>query len=172
MVGSSAAIKSAVPSGRSRLALFAQRQERNNDQKEEKYAPSSVRRHCSSIAPDIRAPSSQRLVRRLLPQLLLEGSPVAPARLARAMHEIPELEYDEQGNMVGRRVTLCWLHGISAEQIDSLPLQLSCALTTGCTLSHAWGKHLCPPRQQLTDHEAHVYLFISFIKENDKNLPA
>jgi alkylmercury lyase len=62
-------------------------------------------------------PSSQRLVRRLVPQLLLEGSPVTPARLARAMHasveamtamlqEMPDLEYDEHGNIVGRGVTL------------------------------------------------------------------
>ncbi len=62
-------------------------------------------------------PSSQRPLRMLLTQLLLEGHPVAPARLARAMHssleeitavlqEIPELEYDEQGNIVGKGLTL------------------------------------------------------------------
>jgi hypothetical protein len=50
--GSSAAIKSAVPSGRSRQALFAQRQERHNDHKEEKYAPTRL----EDIAPDVRAP--------------------------------------------------------------------------------------------------------------------
>jgi alkylmercury lyase len=62
-------------------------------------------------------PSSQRPVRKLLTRLLLEGYPVAPAQLARAMHAsveeitavlqaIPELEYDERGDIVGKGLTL------------------------------------------------------------------
>ncbi len=62
-------------------------------------------------------PSSQRPLRRQLTRLLAGGQPVAPAHLARAMHasveeiraalqEIPELEYDEQGNIVGKGLTL------------------------------------------------------------------
>lgn len=62
-------------------------------------------------------PASQRPLRRLLTQLLALGQPVAPAQLARAMHssveetraslqELPELEYDEQGNIVGKGLTL------------------------------------------------------------------
>jgi hypothetical protein len=39
---------------------------------------------------------------------------------------------------------LCWLHGLSAEQIDRLPLPLSSALTTNCTLSQAREKRSCP----------------------------
>lgn len=62
-------------------------------------------------------PSSQRPVRKLLTRLLLEGHPVALAQLARAMHAsveeitavlqaIPELEYDERGDIVGKGLTL------------------------------------------------------------------
>jgi hypothetical protein len=43
------------------------------------------------------------------------------------------------------RTPLWWLHGISAEQIESLPLQLPCALTTICTLSQVWENILAPP---------------------------
>jgi hypothetical protein len=42
----------------------------------------------------------------------------------------------------------------------------------GMHIESSLGECLCPPRQQLTDHKTHVSLFVSFIKENDKNLPA
>jgi alkylmercury lyase len=62
-------------------------------------------------------PSSQRPLRRQLTRLLALGQKVTPAQLATAMHssveeiraalhEIAELEYDEQGNIVGKGLTL------------------------------------------------------------------
>ncbi len=39
---------------------------------------------------------------------------------------------------------LCWLHGLSAGQIDRFPLPLSRALTTKCTSSQAREKRSCP----------------------------
>lgn len=61
--------------------------------------------------------SSLRPLRRQLTRLLAQGRPVAPAQLAVAMRssldeitaalqEIPELEYDEHGNIAGKGLTL------------------------------------------------------------------
>jgi hypothetical protein len=39
----------------------------------------------------------------------------------------------------------------------------------GMHIESSLGERLCLPRQQLTDHKTHAYLFVSFIKENDKS---
>jgi hypothetical protein len=66
--------------------------------------------------------------------------------------------------------SLCWLHGLSAGQIENFLLQLSGALTTKWTLSQAWEERPCPLGQQLTGEEAHSLVCVSFRKENDKQL--
>jgi len=66
--------------------------------------------------------------------------------------------------------SLWWLHGISAEQIESLPLQLPCALTTNCIMSHVWENILALSGS--TSMPSTSLLLVFFIKENDKQLPA
>lgn len=76
-------------------------------------------------------------LRRALVQLLAQGQPITPVQLAVALHlpldeviaalrELPELEYDEHGNIVGKGVTL--LPTAHQFQVDHRTLFTWCAL--------------------------------------------
>src|SRR5450755_2763532 len=55
---------------------------------------------------------------------------------------------------------LWWLHGITAEQIASLSLQLPCALAAICPCESGLGTRPCPPWQKLTDMHVSLVCFL------------
>jgi hypothetical protein len=59
-------------------------------------------------------------------------------------------------------VYVCWLHEISAEKIESFPLQLSGLLTTDTYRECGLWKCSCHPRRKLTDHDSNISLVRSF----------
>jgi len=90
---------------------------------------------------------------------------VSAGTRAVAFHHLQSSVADEYGTHVvvfyqitanDDRFGLCWLHGLSAGQIENFLLQLSGALTTKWTLSQAWEERPCSLGQQLTDEEAHL----------------
>ncbi len=60
------------------------------------------------------------------------------------------------------RSQLCWLHKLSAEKIESFPLQLSGLLMTDMYRECALWECSCHPRQQLTDHDSNISQVRSF----------
>src|SRR5260221_4529236 len=71
-------------------------------------------------------------------------------------HRQPKSLRKRSGKKPGGQSGLCWLHWLSARQIESYPLPLSGALTRKCTLSQVRDEHPCLRRQQTTDQDEHV----------------
>jgi len=90
---------------------------------------------------------------------------VSAGTRAVAFHHLQSSVADEYGTHVvvfyqitanDDRFGLCWLHGLSAGQIENFLLQLSGALTTKYTLGQAREERPCFLGLQLTDDEAHL----------------
>lgn len=57
---------------------------------------------------------------------------------------------------IGEKQYVCWLHEISAEKIESFPLQLFGLLTTDTYKECGLWECSCHPRRKLTDHDSNI----------------
>jgi hypothetical protein len=74
------------------------------------------------------------------------------------------------GGRIHQDIALCWLHEISAEKIESFPLQLSGLLTTVCPENAACGNVLAIPDSNCLTMTQTSPWFVLSSKENDNQL--